>query len=134
MLTDPSDPTVSAEEPTNAPAAAGEEESTATFEPVVRLSETVEVKTHEEDEEALFKMSVLDPPSLFKPWGRSGGVHLRTVTQASEAHTRPELRLDHRVCTLWEVTSCPGTRFCGHGWRRSGFDSLPRDPASRSSR
>lgn len=53
--TDPSDFTVSAEEPTNAPAA-GEEESTATFEPVVRLSETVQVKTHEEDEEALFKM------------------------------------------------------------------------------
>ena len=49
---------MSAEEPTNAPAAAGEEESTATFEPVVRLSETVEVKTHEEDEEALFKMLV----------------------------------------------------------------------------
>lgn len=46
---------MSAEEPTTAPAA-GEEESTATFEPVVRLSETVEVKTHEEDEEALFKM------------------------------------------------------------------------------
>lgn len=34
------------------------EDSTATFEPVVRLSETVDVKTHEEDEEALFKMCV----------------------------------------------------------------------------
>lgn len=49
---------VSAEEPTTAPAAAAEDESTATFEPVVRLSETVQVKTHEEDEEALFKMCV----------------------------------------------------------------------------
>lgn len=34
----------------------GEEESTAVFEPVVKLDQTVEVKTHEEDEEALFKM------------------------------------------------------------------------------
>jgi hypothetical protein len=35
--------------------AAPEEESTAHFEPVVQLEE-VEVKTHEEDEECLFKM------------------------------------------------------------------------------
>ncbi len=34
---------------------AAEEESTAHFEPVVQLDE-VEVKTHEEDEECLFKM------------------------------------------------------------------------------
>ena len=31
-----------------------EEESTATFTPVVKL-ETVEIKTHEEDEEVLYK-------------------------------------------------------------------------------
>lgn len=35
--------------------AAAEEESTAQFEPVVQLEE-VEVKTHEEDEEVLWKM------------------------------------------------------------------------------
>lgn len=36
-----------------------EEESTAVFEPVVKLDQTIEVKTHEEDEDSLFKMLVL---------------------------------------------------------------------------
>jgi hypothetical protein len=47
---------VSAEEPTTA--AEQVEESTAHFEPIVKLDQTVEVKTHEEDEEVLFKMCV----------------------------------------------------------------------------
>jgi Ran-binding protein 1 len=45
---------VSAEEPTVV--ATAEEESGAVFEPVIKLEEKVEVKTHEEDEEVLFKM------------------------------------------------------------------------------
>lgn len=48
------------QETNTAPAATtgGEEESTAVFEPVVKLEDKdkVEVKTHEEDEEVLFKM------------------------------------------------------------------------------
>lgn len=45
---------MSAEEPTTAQV----EESSAHFEPVIKLDQAVEVKTHEEDEEALFKMCV----------------------------------------------------------------------------
>lgn len=47
--------TMSAEEVTKPT----EEESTAVFEPVVKLDQTIEVKTHEEDEDSLFKMLVL---------------------------------------------------------------------------
>lgn len=49
-----------AENETNtAPSAAADDaeaESTAVFEPVMRLEQKVDVKTNEEDEEALFKM------------------------------------------------------------------------------
>lgn len=36
----------------------GENENDPQFEPVIRLTETVETKTNEEDEEVLFKMCV----------------------------------------------------------------------------
>lgn len=43
-------------EPTSEQPQAAEEESSAVFEPVIKLDQVQEVKTHEEDEEPLFKM------------------------------------------------------------------------------
>lgn len=36
----------------------GEEDTGGHYEPVIKLTEQVEAKTHEEDEDVLFKMSV----------------------------------------------------------------------------
>lgn len=42
-------------------------ESTAVFEPVVQLKE-VETKTHEEEEDVLYKMYVTTLPTILWPW------------------------------------------------------------------
>lgn len=61
-------------------ATAPEEESTAQFEPVVQLEE-VEVKTHEEDEEILWKMWATFPWSLVSWCVRVMGVVLVSFFQ-----------------------------------------------------
>ncbi|GAA6015026.1 hypothetical protein JCM8202_004855 [Rhodotorula sphaerocarpa] len=99
---------LSAEEPTTAPAA-GEEESTATFEPVVRLSETVEVKTHEEDEEALFKMRA----KLFRfiadsaEWKERGTGDVRLLQHKQSKKIRLVMRRDKtlKVCANHYITA-----------------------------
>ena len=56
------------------------EEHDPQFEPVVKLTEQVEAKTHEEDEEVLFKMSVL--PSCSEPllhWKIEGGIRTKLI-------------------------------------------------------
>jgi hypothetical protein len=54
-----------------------QEESTATFVPVVQL-EAVEVKTHEEDEEVLYKQYVICPlRSMLLPSANAVAVPLR---------------------------------------------------------
>ncbi|POY71194.1 hypothetical protein BMF94_5505 [Rhodotorula taiwanensis] len=99
---------VSAEEPTTAPAAAAEDESTATFEPVVRLSETVQVKTHEEDEEALFKMRA----KLFRfiaessEWKERGTGDVRLLQHKQSKKVRLVMRRDKtlKVCANHYIT------------------------------
>lgn len=49
-------PSTTTPAPVVAPQEAQDEISDAVFEPVLKLDQTVETKTHEEDEEVLFKM------------------------------------------------------------------------------
>lgn len=113
---------MSAEEPTTT-AAEQVEESTAHFEPIVKLDQTVEVKTHEEDEEVLFKMYVpCFPPNLVVP--KSGRERRSERQWDGNAPLAP--------CTAWEVAGAPGSatgalRNCGRGAARAG-SGLRDDP------
>ena len=83
---------MSADEPKPADQTTAEDESGAVFEPVIKLEDKVEVKTHEEDENVLFKMSVaLSRPSPRvprpRPLGSTWIVPLATHrTRLSQAH------------------------------------------------
>ncbi|BGP12376.1 hypothetical protein JCM10213_002020 [Rhodosporidiobolus nylandii] len=98
---------MSAEEPTTAPATT-EEDSTATFEPVVKLDQTVEVKTHEEDEEALFKMRA----KLFRfvaessEWKERGTGDVRLLQHKESKKVRLVMRRDKtlKVCANHYIT------------------------------
>ncbi|GAA5997242.1 Ran-binding domain-containing protein [Rhodotorula paludigena] len=84
------------------------EDSTATFEPVVRLSETVDVKTHEEDEEALFKMRA----KLFRfvaessEWKERGTGDVRLLQHKESKKVRLVMRRDKtlKVCANHYIT------------------------------
>ncbi|KAJ8297193.1 Ran-specific GTPase-activating protein 1 [Rhodotorula toruloides] len=86
----------------------GEEESTAVFEPVVKLDQTVEVKTHEEDEEALFKMRA----KLFRfssdssEWKERGTGDVRLLQHKQSKKVRLVMRRDKtlKVCANHYIT------------------------------
>ncbi|SCZ87358.1 BZ3500_MvSof-1268-A1-R1_Chr2-2g04824 [Microbotryum saponariae] len=98
---------MASEEPTNNVAAA-EEESGAVFEPVIKLEEKVEVKTHEEDEEPLFKMRA----KLFRftpessEWKERGTGDVRLLQHKDSKKVRLVMRRDKtlKVCANHYVT------------------------------
>ncbi|GAA6043241.1 hypothetical protein JCM8097_008479 [Rhodosporidiobolus ruineniae] len=98
---------MSAEEPTTAPAT--QEESTAEFAPVIKLDEQVEVKTHEEDEEALFKMRA----KLFRfvadssEWKERGTGDVRLLQHKESKKVRLVMRRDKtlKVCANHYITA-----------------------------
>ncbi|GAA5870389.1 hypothetical protein JCM16303_001985 [Sporobolomyces ruberrimus] len=86
-----------------------EDESTAVFEPVVKLDQTIEVKTHEEDEEALFKMRA----KLFRfvaessEWKERGTGDVRLLKHKESKKVRLVMRRDKtlKVCANHYITS-----------------------------
>ncbi|GAA5827253.1 hypothetical protein JCM11251_001193 [Rhodosporidiobolus azoricus] len=99
---------MSAEDQTTAPAAT-EEESTAVFEPVHKLETAVEVKTHEEDEEVLFKMRA----KLFRfvaessEWKERGTGDVRLLQHKESKKVRLVMRRDKtlKVCANHYITA-----------------------------
>ncbi|GAA5837250.1 hypothetical protein JCM9279_005630 [Rhodotorula babjevae] len=95
---------MSAEEPTTAQV----EESSAQFEPVIKLDQAVEVKTHEEDEEALFKMRA----KLFRfiaesaEWKERGTGDVRLLQHKQSKKVRLVMRRDKtlKVCANHYIT------------------------------
>jgi len=79
-----------------------EEEADVHFEPVIRLTETVDTKTHEEDEEALFKMRA----KLFRfdsestEWKERGTGDVRLLQHKETKKVRLVMRRDKtlKVC------------------------------------
>ncbi|KAM0793533.1 hypothetical protein ACM66B_000971 [Microbotryomycetes sp. NB124-2] len=100
-------------ETATAPAAAagGEEESTAVFEPVLKLEDKdkVEVKTHEEDEDVLFKMRA----KLFRfatessEWKERGTGDVRLLQHKQSKKVRLVMRRDKtlKVCANHYITA-----------------------------
>ncbi|GAA5899000.1 Ran-binding domain-containing protein [Sporobolomyces salmoneus] len=86
-----------------------EEESTAVFEPVVKLDQTIEVKTHEEDEDSLFKMRA----KLFRfvadssEWKERGTGDVRLLKHKESKKVRLVMRRDKtlKVCANHYITS-----------------------------
>ncbi|GAA6063919.1 hypothetical protein JCM10212_003537 [Sporobolomyces blumeae] len=86
-----------------------EEESTAVFEPVVKLEQAVEVKTHEEDEEVLFKMRA----KLFRfvaessEWKERGTGDVRLLKHKESKKVRLVMRRDKtlKVCANHYITA-----------------------------
>ncbi|GAA5895811.1 hypothetical protein JCM5296_006673 [Sporobolomyces johnsonii] len=86
-----------------------EDESTAVFEPVVKLDQTVEVKTHEEDEEVLFKMRA----KLFRfvaessEWKERGTGDVRLLQHKQSKKVRLVMRRDKtlKVCANHYITA-----------------------------
>ncbi|GAA5987629.1 hypothetical protein JCM11641_001173 [Rhodosporidiobolus odoratus] len=98
---------MSAEEPTTA-APAAEDESSAQFEPVIKLEQTVDVKTHEEDEESLFKIRA----KLFRfvaessEWKERGTGDVRLLQHKETKKVRLVMRRDKtlKVCANHYIT------------------------------
>ncbi|TIA88372.1 hypothetical protein E3P99_02621 [Wallemia hederae] len=102
-------PVEKVEETQAAAAEAGQEESTAQFEPVVKLTETVETKTLEEDEEVLFKIRA----KLFRfakessEWKERGTGDVRILQHKESKKVRLVMRRDKtlKVCANHLLTS-----------------------------
>jgi len=85
-----------------------EEETDAHFEPVIRLTEQVEVKTHEEDEEVFFKMRA----KLFRfdtasnEWKERGTGDVRLLQHRETKKIRLVMRRDKtlKVCANHAIT------------------------------
>ncbi|GAA6002703.1 hypothetical protein JCM10207_007635 [Rhodosporidiobolus poonsookiae] len=96
---------MSSEQATTAPEV---DESTATFEPVIKLDQTVEVKTHEEDEEVLFKLRA----KLFRfiaessEWKERGTGDVRLLQHKESKKVRLVMRRDKtlKVCANHYIT------------------------------
>ncbi|KAG8964522.1 hypothetical protein FRC03_001688 [Tulasnella sp. 419] len=78
------------------------EESNAVFEPVIRLTEQIESKTHEEDEDIIFKMRA----KLFRfdsnstEWKERGTGEVRLLSHKETKKVRVLMRREqtHKVC------------------------------------
>ncbi|EST05626.1 Ran binding domain protein [Kalmanozyma brasiliensis GHG001] len=107
--TEATKPTVDASEQTGASAAAEEAENDPHFEPVIKLENQVETKTHEEDEEVTFKMRA----KLFrfdkdaKEWKERGTGDVRLLEHKQTHKVRLVMRRDKtlKVCANHYVTS-----------------------------
>ncbi|TKY85675.1 hypothetical protein EX895_005215 [Sporisorium graminicola] len=108
--TEATKPTVDAAEQAGSGAAAAEEtENDPHFEPVIKLENQVEVKTHEEDEEVTFKMRA----KLFrfdkdaKEWKERGTGDVRLLAHKQTHKVRLVMRRDKtlKVCANHYVTS-----------------------------
>ncbi|KAF5369988.1 hypothetical protein D9758_001301 [Tetrapyrgos nigripes] len=86
-----------------------EEETDAHFEPVIKLTEQVDTKTHEEDEEVLFKMRAklfrFDAPSA--EWKERGTGDVRLLAHKETKKVRLVMRRDKtlKVCANHAITS-----------------------------
>jgi len=88
------------------------------FEPVIRLTEKVEVKTNEESEEQLFKMRA----KLFKfvretsEWKERGTGDVRLLKHKENGKTRLVMRRDKtlKVCANHYSASSPQTSLCAY--------------------
>ncbi|CAL1700559.1 unnamed protein product [Somion occarium] len=86
----------------------GEEEHEPHFEPVIKLTEQVEIKTHEEDEEVLFKMRA----KLFRfatessEWKERGTGDVRLLQHKETKKVRLVMRRDKtlKVCANHAIT------------------------------
>ncbi|KZW04033.1 hypothetical protein EXIGLDRAFT_716049 [Exidia glandulosa HHB12029] len=86
-----------------------EDEADAHFEPVIQLTEKVETKTHEEDEDALFKMRA----KLFRfeagtsEWKERGTGDVRLLAHRESKKVRLVMRRDKtlKVCANHAITS-----------------------------
>jgi len=93
----------------NAPAPRADEEHDPHFEPVIKLTEQVEVKTHEEDEDALFKLR----SKLFRfatesnEWKERGTGDVRLLQHKESKKIRLVMRRDKtlKVCANHLITS-----------------------------
>lgn len=107
--TEATKPTVDATEAGSGAAAAEETENDPHFEPVIKLENQVEVKTHEEDEEVTFKMRA----KLFrfdkdaKEWKERGTGDVRLLEHKQTHKVRLVMRRDKtlKVCANHYVTS-----------------------------
>jgi len=95
-------------EPTDA-LAPRDEEHDPHFEPVVRLTEQVETKTHEEDEQVLFKMraKLFRFASDSKEWKERGTGDVRLLQHKETKKVRLVMRRDQtlKVCANHAITS-----------------------------
>jgi Ran-binding protein 1 len=91
------------------PLAPREEESDVHFEPVIKLTEQVDTKTHEEDEDVLFKMRAklfrFDAPS--SEWKERGTGDVRLLAHKETKKVRLVMRRDKtlKVCANHAITS-----------------------------
>ncbi|EIW61915.1 ran/spi1 binding protein [Trametes versicolor FP-101664 SS1] len=94
-------------EPTDA-LAPRDEEHDPHFEPVIKLTEQVETKTHEEDEEVLFKMraKLFRFSSESSEWKERGTGDVRLLQHKSTKKVRLVMRRDktYKVCANHSIT------------------------------
>jgi len=85
------------------------EDSNAVFEPVIRLTEQVESKTHEEDEDVIFKLRSklfrFDTPN--SEWKERGTGEVRLLAHKETKKVRVLMRREqtHKVCANHYITS-----------------------------
>mmetsp|Transcript_105044 Transcript_105044/g.226587 ORF Transcript_105044/g.226587 Transcript_105044/m.226587 type:complete len:233 (-) Transcript_105044:72-770(-) len=113
-----------------------EEESTATFTPVVHLTE-VEVKTHEEDEDVLFKRrgklytfgeSLLNKGTGAKSWNERGTGDVKLLKHRETAHIRVLMRQDKTMKVISNhvldprIVMTPNSSSADRSWVWTAFD------------
>jgi len=96
-------------DPVDATHKEGEEDTGGHFEPVIKLTEQVESKTYEEDEDALFKMRAklfrFDPAN--SEWKERGTGEVRLLAHKETKKVRLVMRRDKtlKVCANHAITS-----------------------------
>ncbi|KAK7470924.1 single stranded nucleic acid binding protein [Stygiomarasmius scandens] len=91
------------------PLAPRDEEADVHFEPVIKLTEQVDTKTHEEDEDALFKMraKLFRFESSSSEWKERGTGDVRLLAHRETKKVRLVMRRDKtlKVCANHAITS-----------------------------